>query len=203
MTAPTMPAVAETLSAAKTYGRAVGKRSCQSTRQPPGAQEVVDVRHRGVVDHERPLPVLAHPEPAVALPETPERREHEDEEHHAPGRVSQPERASLPRALGCDRRHGRCLPHRRSAAYCERMSAFRASDEDREFVAESLGGDLLAGRLTVEEYEERVARVYRSTTYAELDQIVADLPWEPSHVPVPRRRPLFGNRPISVRISSP
>jgi hypothetical protein len=54
------------------------------------------------------------------------------------------------------------------------MSTFRASDEERERVAESLRGDLLAGRLTVEEYEERVARVYRSTTYAELDAIVVD-----------------------------
>ena len=86
------------------------------------------------------------------------------------------------------------------------MSTMRASDDDREFVAASLRGDLLAGRLTVEEYEDRVARVYRATTYAELDAIVADLPWEPSSVPVPapqRRRPLFGRRPFSVRISSP
>jgi uncharacterized protein DUF1707 len=84
------------------------------------------------------------------------------------------------------------------------MSTFRASDEDRQFVAESLRGDLLSGRLSVEEYEDRVARVYRSTTYAELDAIVADLPWEPSSVPAPRRRrPLFGRRPFSVRIDSP
>jgi len=86
------------------------------------------------------------------------------------------------------------------------MSTFRASDEDRQFVAESLRGDLLAGRLSVEEYEDRVARVYRSATYAELDAIVADLPLEPSSVPGPgprRRRPLFGQRPFSVRISSP
>jgi Domain of unknown function (DUF1707) len=84
------------------------------------------------------------------------------------------------------------------------MSTLRASDEDRQAVAESLRGDLLAGRLDVEEYEDRLARVYRSTTYAELDAIVADLPWEPSSVPAPRRRrPLFGMRPISVRISSP
>ena len=84
------------------------------------------------------------------------------------------------------------------------MSTFRASNEDRQFVAESLRGDLFAGRLSVEEYEDRVARVYRATTYAELNAIVADLPWEPSSVPVPRRRrPLFGKRPFSVRISSP
>ena len=81
------------------------------------------------------------------------------------------------------------------------MSTMRASDDDREFVAASLRGDLLAGRLTVEEYEDRVARVYRSSTYAELDALVADLPWEPSRAP--RRRALVGNRPFSVRIVSP
>jgi Domain of unknown function (DUF1707) len=83
------------------------------------------------------------------------------------------------------------------------MSTFRASDEDRERVAESLRGDLVSGRLTVEDYEDRVARVYRSSTYAELDQIVADLPRAPSRASVPRRRPLVGNRPFSVRIFSP
>jgi len=83
------------------------------------------------------------------------------------------------------------------------MSAFRASDEDRERVAESLSADLLAGRLTVDEYEERVARAYRATTQAELEELAADLPRE--YVPaVPRRRrPLFGNRPFSIRIESP
>ena len=81
------------------------------------------------------------------------------------------------------------------------MSTFRASDEDRERVAESLRGDLLAGRLTVEEYEERLARAYRATTRADFDAVAADLP----RVRLParrRRRPLAGNRPFSVRIES-
>ena len=56
------------------------------------------------------------------------------------------------------------------------MSTFRVSDEDRERVAESLRGDLLAGRLTVEEYEERLARAYRAATRADLDAMAADLP---------------------------
>jgi hypothetical protein len=83
------------------------------------------------------------------------------------------------------------------------MSTFRASDEDRELVAESLRGDLLAGRLSVEEYEERVARAYRATTQAELEELAADLPRQRVPAPVPRRRrPLVGNRPFSVRIES-
>jgi hypothetical protein len=83
------------------------------------------------------------------------------------------------------------------------MSAFRASDEDRERVAESLRADLLAGRLDVEEYEERVGRAYRATTRAELAELAADLPRERVPAPPPRRRrPLVGNRPFSVRIEA-
>jgi uncharacterized protein DUF1707 len=82
------------------------------------------------------------------------------------------------------------------------MSTFRASDEDRERVAESLRGDLLAGRLSVEEYEERLGRAYRATTRADLDALAADLPRERAPAPRPRRRPLAGNRPFSVRIES-
>ena len=82
------------------------------------------------------------------------------------------------------------------------MSTFRASDEERELVAESLRGDLLAGRLTVDEYEERLARAYRATTRADLDALAADLPRERVPAPRPRRRPLAGIRPFSVRIES-
>jgi Domain of unknown function (DUF1707) len=80
------------------------------------------------------------------------------------------------------------------------MSTFRVSDEERERVAESLRGDLLAGRLTVEEYEERLARAYRATTRADLDAAAADLPRV--RAPARRRRPLAGIRPFSVRIES-
>src|SRR6266545_1584207 len=40
-------------------------------------QDVVQVRHRDVVDLERSRPARRDPERAVALPETPERREHQ------------------------------------------------------------------------------------------------------------------------------
>jgi hypothetical protein len=83
------------------------------------------------------------------------------------------------------------------------MSASRASDEDREQVAEGLRADLLEGRLTVDEYEKRLGQAYRASTVEELKALVADLPdwYVPTGVET-RRRPLFGNRSFSVRIES-
>ncbi|WP_116452102.1 DUF1707 SHOCT-like domain-containing protein [Blastococcus litoris] len=52
----------------------------------------------------------------------------------------------------------------------------RAADADRATVATVLGQHMSAGRLTVDEYDERLARVYAAKTYGELDQITADLP---------------------------
>jgi hypothetical protein len=52
----------------------------------------------------------------------------------------------------------------------------RAADADRARVAEMLGKHLSAGRLTVEEYDDRLARAYTARTYGELDPLVADLP---------------------------
>jgi len=82
------------------------------------------------------------------------------------------------------------------------MSAFRASDEERERVVDSLRADLLAGRLTVDEYEERISRAYRAATRAQLDELAVDLPRERVPAPPPRRRPIVGKRPFSVRIES-
>ena len=52
----------------------------------------------------------------------------------------------------------------------------RAADTDRAAVAAALGEHMAAGRLTVEEYEERVARAYAARTYGDLDALTADLP---------------------------
>jgi hypothetical protein len=52
----------------------------------------------------------------------------------------------------------------------------RAADADRTAVAEILGRHMSAGRLTMDEYDERLARAYAAKTYGELDQITADLP---------------------------
>jgi hypothetical protein len=61
----------------------------------------------------------------------------------------------------------------------------RAADADREAVATTLGEHMAAGRLTVAEYDERLARVYAAKTYGELDELTADLPaTTPSPAPV-------------------
>jgi hypothetical protein len=52
----------------------------------------------------------------------------------------------------------------------------RAADSDREAVAAALGRALSDGRLTVEEYDERLAKAYAAKTYGELDPLTTDLP---------------------------
>ncbi|MEU2183712.1 DUF1707 SHOCT-like domain-containing protein [Streptomyces thermolilacinus] len=54
--------------------------------------------------------------------------------------------------------------------------AMRASDADRDRVADILGNALAEGRLDAEEHGERVDAVYRAKTLAELEPIVSDLP---------------------------
>jgi hypothetical protein len=52
----------------------------------------------------------------------------------------------------------------------------RAADADRQQVAERLKHALDEGRLSLHEYDDRVRQVYESTTYADLQPLVADLP---------------------------
>jgi hypothetical protein len=54
--------------------------------------------------------------------------------------------------------------------------SLRASDDDRERVAELLRAEHLAGRIDDAELEERLERCLAARTYADLDQLVADLP---------------------------
>jgi Domain of unknown function (DUF1707) len=55
----------------------------------------------------------------------------------------------------------------------------RAGDGDRLKVVEVLQGALDEGRLSLSEYDERVATAYKALTYADLNVLLADLP----HVP--------------------
>lgn len=55
-------------------------------------------------------------------------------------------------------------------------SHLRAGDTDRTAVATVLGRHMAEGRLTVAEYDERVARAYAARTYGELAELTADLP---------------------------
>jgi hypothetical protein len=52
----------------------------------------------------------------------------------------------------------------------------RASDQDREHVAERLRNATAEGRLLAEELEVRLASALRARTYGELDSLVADIP---------------------------
>jgi hypothetical protein len=66
-----------------------------------------------------------------------------------------------------------------------RRAILRASDADREQVAERLRQATAEGRLMAEELEERLEAVFAARTYGELDAQVADLPAHSVH---PRER---------------
>ena len=72
----------------------------------------------------------------------------------------------------------------------------RAADADRAAVADVLGQHMSAGRLTLEEFDERLTRAYAAKTFGELDELTADLPAvhaertpEPVPQDAPERRP--------------
>ncbi len=52
----------------------------------------------------------------------------------------------------------------------------RASDQDRDQTATALGGHYAAGRLTFEEFQERLDQAYAAKTLGDLDGLMADLP---------------------------
>lgn len=65
----------------------------------------------------------------------------------------------------------------------------RASDADRERIAAALGGHYAAGRLTHEEFTERLDRAYVAKTLGELDDLMTDLPrTDLNHPSLPERR---------------
>jgi Flp pilus assembly protein TadB len=65
-----------------------------------------------------------------------------------------------------------------------RSSSLRASDADRDAVAERLRQAAVEGRLEPDELEERLHTALRARTYGELDPLLRDLPAR-----VPRGRP--------------
>jgi Domain of unknown function (DUF1707)/Domain of unknown function (DUF4190) len=64
------------------------------------------------------------------------------------------------------------------ARYGERGN-MRACDADRDRVAELLGVAYSEGRLSREEYDERLERAFSGRTYADLARIMTDLPVPP------------------------
>ncbi len=55
----------------------------------------------------------------------------------------------------------------------------RASDADREAVVATLREAYMAGRLTMDEFDERMTSAYGSRTYGDLRQLTTDLPVQP------------------------
>jgi Domain of unknown function (DUF4190)/Domain of unknown function (DUF1707) len=62
--------------------------------------------------------------------------------------------------------------------------ALRASDADRDAVAERLRVAAVDGRIDAEELEERLSEVYRARWVADLDRLVADVSPPPPPAPV-------------------
>jgi len=77
----------------------------------------------------------------------------------------------------------------------------RASDSDRQAVVDRLRLALDEGRLTLHEWDERVALAYRATTSTELAHLMADLPADPPPAPVKTRlvKPRSG-LPTALRV---
>ncbi len=61
----------------------------------------------------------------------------------------------------------------------------RASDADRQRVAERLRAALDEGRLSLLEYDERLGKAYAAQTYGELAEVTRDLPASPGPMPAP------------------
>jgi uncharacterized protein DUF1707 len=88
------------------------------------------------------------------------------------------------------------------------VPAVRASDAERERTVEQLRDASAEGRLTLEEFVERMTNAYEARTHAELEVLTRDLPAVGSSVAVPasRRRPtrflfsLFGSTEREGRI---
>jgi hypothetical protein len=69
----------------------------------------------------------------------------------------------------------------------------RASDKERESVVDVLREAYTEGRLTLEEFEERMSAAYAARTWPELRDLTGDLPVQPvlgADLPQPRPRPL-------------
>jgi hypothetical protein len=69
----------------------------------------------------------------------------------------------------------------------ELQPRMRAGDKDRQRVVEQLGKHFGEGRLTVEEFDERVVRAHASVYLDELPALTADLPGDPAPPRPPTR----------------
>jgi hypothetical protein len=72
----------------------------------------------------------------------------------------------------------------------------RASHADREQVVAALQRHTAAGRLTLDEFGERVDRALAAVTRSELAAVTRDLPTEPG--PNPQTGPAFQHHQLSI-----
>ena len=78
-----------------------------------------------------------------------------------------------------------------------RDAALRASDADRDAVAERLRAAAVEGRLDADELEQRVHVALRARTYGQLQQLLDDLPDAPRSG---RGRPRLSGRPTTTAV---
>jgi len=78
-----------------------------------------------------------------------------------------------------------------------RDAALRASDADRDAVAERLRAAAVEGRLDADELEQRVHVALRARTYGQLQQLLDDLPDAPRSW---RGRPRLAGRPTTTAV---
>ena len=74
----------------------------------------------------------------------------------------------------------------------ELQPRMRAGDKDRQRVVEQLGKHFGEGRLSMEEFDERVVRAHASVYLDQLPALIADLPGDPE----PDRRPTSSAMPV-------
>ena len=75
----------------------------------------------------------------------------------------------------------------------------RASDHDRQQVVDRLRSAVADGRLTVDEYVDRMGRAYQAVTYGDLAPLCGDLPADGSAGPVAGR----AAAPPGARVAGP
>jgi uncharacterized protein DUF1707 len=80
----------------------------------------------------------------------------------------------------------------------------RASDRDRDAVVATLRDAYTAGRLTLEEFDERTTAAYASKTWGELRRLTEDLPTQPIlGADVPGRRMDMPGQPLPALPTHP
>jgi hypothetical protein len=92
--------------------------------------------------------------------------------------------------------HHGCQIFEEAQAMGELQPRMRAGDKDRQRVVEQLGRHFGEGRLTVEEFDERVVRAHAAVYLDEFPSLTADLPGDPQ----PQSRPTRSARGVPAGV---